>query len=126
MAKRKKFQLDYTIKSSPAILFDFVSTPSGLAQWFADRVDQIGSEFIFDWDGNETRAILVDGIEEEFARFQWKGGNKDEFFEFQISKTEISNDTVLSVIDFCDEKEVKDQQRLWDSQIKTLMQRIGS
>ncbi|MFM2049360.1 MAG: hypothetical protein RI955_1908, partial [Bacteroidota bacterium] len=39
MSKKKAFTLEYIVKSSPSILYDFISTTSGLAQWFADRVD---------------------------------------------------------------------------------------
>ena len=39
MAKNIPYQIEYVVRSSPGILFNFLTTPSGLAQWFADSVD---------------------------------------------------------------------------------------
>ncbi|MFI5135416.1 MAG: START-like domain-containing protein [Chitinophagales bacterium] len=123
--KNKKFTLEYAIRSSPAILFEFISTPSGLAQWFADGVNQNQDVFIFSWEGNKQRAKMVDQLENEMIRFRWEDSPKDEYFEFKISHTEITGDTVLFITDFTSPKEIDDAQKLWDSQIHELKLRIG-
>ena len=51
---------------------------------------------------------------------------KNEYFEFKIEKTEISNQTILIVKDFAEKNDVKDQSQLWEYQIKELFHRIGS
>jgi len=43
----EKFELEYIIKSSPAILFNYLSTPDGLSQWFADNVNIKDNKFYF-------------------------------------------------------------------------------
>jgi len=51
---------------------------------------------------------------------------KNEYFEFRVEKTEISNQTVLIIKDFAEKNEIKDQTQLWQYQIKDLFHRIGS
>jgi hypothetical protein len=51
---------------------------------------------------------------------------KDEYFEFRIEKTEISNQTILVIKDFAEKGDIKDQSRLWESQVKELFHRLGS
>ena len=58
-------------------------------------------------------------------RYRWDYQAKDEYFEFSIKKSDISQDTILTITDFADPKEMKDQQLLWDSQIKSLKKHIG-
>ncbi|HXH19294.1 MAG TPA: START-like domain-containing protein [Chitinophagales bacterium] len=119
------FQLEYTIRSSPAILYEFLTTPSGLAQWFADSVDITDHHCRFVWEGVEEYATIIDSIPDEYIRYRWDNSDEDEYFEFRITKNEITGDTILTITDFASESELNDQKMLWDSQVKTLIQQIG-
>lgn len=123
--KNKKYTLEYVIKSSPGILYDFLSTPSGLAQWFADKVDSLQETFYFSWDGYPQKAQRIEKNENERIRFRWEDSSGDEYFEFKIQTTEITGDTVLLITDFGNPKEMKDAKRLWDSQVHELKKRLG-
>ena len=125
MAGNKSYQLEYVIRSSPTILFNFLTTPSGLAQWFADNVDINDGVYTFTWEGFDENAKIVDSVENEFVRYQWEDGNDAEYFEFKIQKAEVTGDTILIITDFADEHDIDDQKLLWDSQVKTLLQQIG-
>jgi hypothetical protein len=122
---RVPYTCEYVIKSSPTILFEFVTTPSGLVQWFADKADINGDEITFNWKGSEESAYILEWLEDERVRYRWEWSEDDEFFQFRIYKNEVTMDTVLEVTDFADEKEIKDQKLLWDSQIKMLVKAIG-
>jgi uncharacterized protein YndB with AHSA1/START domain len=123
---RKKFTTEYIIRSSPAILFEFLTQTSSLAQWFSDYCDSQGDIFIFGWGGSFQRARQTDVIENEFVKYHWEGGNKDEFFSFRVYKSEVANDTVLEITDFAESKEIKEQTFLWDKQIEDLKHAIGA
>jgi uncharacterized protein YndB with AHSA1/START domain len=123
---RKKFTIEYIVRSSPSILFEFVTEPSKLAQWFSDTCDGNDTTIVFGWSGSRELADIVEFIEDEFVKYHWKDNKKDEFFSFRIYKSEISFETVLEVTDFAEEKEIKDQIRLWDSQIEELKHHIGA
>lgn len=124
-SKKKKYTLEYIIKTSAVILFDFVSTSAGLEQWFADKVDDHLDIFTFYWEGNAQKAEMVDMEDLEFVKFRWVDNPYDEFFEFRITSTEITGDTVLLITDFADQNELRDVEFLWDNQVKTLMKRMG-
>lgn len=123
---KQLYTLEYPVRCSPSILFEFLSTPAGLQEWFADRVDERDNVFFFSWNGSSQKAEVLESQEEKFIRFHWLDAPKEEYFEFSIEKSEITNQTILVVKDFAEKKEVKDQSMLWDYQVKDLFHRIGS
>jgi hypothetical protein len=126
MSKKQLFTLEYPVRCSPSILYEFLSTPAGLQEWFAEKVDERDSVFSFSWDGAVDKAEVLESIDDKSIRFHWLHAPKDEFFEFSIEKSEVTNQTILLVKDFAEKKEIKDQSQLWDSQLKDLFHRIGS
>ena len=125
MSKKQLYTLEYPVRCSPTILYDFFATSSGLQEWFADKVDDQDGMFIFSWDGSEETAEVLDSEEEKFIRFHWSHAPKDEYFEFSIDKSEVTNQTILVIKDFADKKEIKDQSMLWSHQVKELFHRLG-
>ena len=126
MSKKQLYTLEFPVRCSPSILYEFLSTSSGLQEWFADKVDDQDGIFSFSWNGSEETAEVLDQEEEKFIRFHWSHAPKDEYFEFSIEKSEVTNQTILVIKDFAEKKEIKDQSMLWDHQVKDLFHRIGS
>ncbi len=126
MSKKQLYTLEYPVRCSPTILYEFLSTPSGLQEWFAEQVDEKDGVFSFGWNGSEETAEVVDKEEDKFIRFHWTHAPKDEFFEFKIEKSEVTNQTILIIKDFAEKKEIKDQSMLWDYQVKDLFHRLGA
>ena len=126
MSKKVLYTLEYPVRCSPGILYEFLSTPAGLQEWFADTVDERDGVFSFGWNGTEEKAELLDKEENKFIRFHWLHNQKDEFFEFSIDRSEVTNQTILTVKDFAEKKEIKDQSQLWEYQVKELFHRLGS
>ncbi|MDI9357593.1 MAG: START-like domain-containing protein [Phycisphaerales bacterium] len=134
--KKEKFTLQYKVKSAPNILFEFLSTPSGLQEWFADTVNLKGDVYVFTWDQQEEYAKLIAKEQNRFVRFQRVANYKnvkpstteppEDYFEFNIQQTEISNQTVLEITDFAPSKDINTQKNLWGFQVKELLHRIGS
>ena len=56
---KEKFELEFLFKTSPRVLENMISTPSGLAEWFADDVNHEDDLFSFEWDGNIEQANLL-------------------------------------------------------------------
>ena len=122
-----KFELEYVLHSSTAILFEFLVSPSGLSEWFCDDVNIRNDIYTFFWDGSQQIAKLVRIIEEKLARFEWTEKSDGTYFEFRIEKDELTNDTSLIVTDFADnDEEKKSSQLLWNSQIDKLLNVLGS
>lgn len=126
MSKKQLYTLEYPVRCSPTILYDFLSNPSGLQEWFADKVDERDGIYSFSWNGSVDTAEVLDREEEKFIRFHWSHAPKDEFFEFAIEKSEVTNQTILVIKDFADKKDIKDQSMLWHHQVKDLFHRLGN
>ncbi len=123
--KRIPVDLEYIFKASPAILYTFLTTPACLVRWFCDGVDINGDIYTFTWNGSDEDAEVVDDIEEEKIRFVWENADEGEYLEFRMYKSPVTEETVLEITDFTEEREVDDLRRLWDSQIKNLRQETG-
>jgi len=124
---RTKLRLEYLFKASPTILYQFFTTPSCLVRWFCDEVDIHGNFYTFAWNGYTETAEIIDDIEEERVRFRWAEAEYDnEYLEFKITEAPVTGETILEVIDFCDQDELDDQRQLWDTQIHRLQRETGS
>lgn len=123
---KQLYTLEYPVRSSPAILYGFLSTPAGLQEWFAEKVDERDGIFSFTWNGSTDKAEKLESEDDKFIRFRWVHAPDNEYFEFRIEKSEVSNQTILLIKDFAEKKEVQDQKQLWDFQVSDLCHRIGS
>lgn len=126
MSKKQLFTLEYPVRCSPSILYEFLCTPAGLQEWFADRVDERDEIFSFSWNGSIDTAEIVESEEDKYVRFHWTHAPKEEYFEFRIERSEITNQTILIIKDFAEKKDIKDQSQLWEYQVKDLFHRLGN
>lgn len=126
MNKKQLYTLEYPVRCSPSILYEFLSTPAGLQEWFADKVDERDTVFSFTWEGSTEKAEVLEAEENKRIRFHWTNAPKEEYFEFDIEKSEVTNQTILVIKDFAEKRDIADQSRLWDYQIKELLHRIGA
>jgi uncharacterized protein YndB with AHSA1/START domain len=122
-----KFELEYVIRTSAGILYEFITTPSGLSEWFADDVNIRDGIFTFFWDGSEQKAKLLGFKDDKFIRLRWMDKPEGTYFEFRIEKDELTGDTSLIIIDFADEvSDMETSKLLWDSQVNKLLGVLGS
>ncbi len=125
MADKVKVQLEYVINCSPRVLYNRLSTASGLSEWFADDVRIKGKLFTFIWNDSEQTAEMTLRKENVMVRFNWID-EEDTFFEFKITRDELTGDVSLLIIDFADEDEVEETEELWNSQVSDLKHVLGS
>jgi len=123
---KQLYTLEFPVRCSPSILYEFLSTPAGLGEWFADKVDERDNVFYFGWNGAFDKAEVLEHEDDKFIRFRWLEAPKGEFFEFSIEKSEITSQTILIVKDFAEKKDIKDQSLLWGHQVKDLFHRLGN
>lgn len=122
-----KFELEFVIRASAELLYEFLVTPSGLSEWFCDDVNIRNGIYTFVWDGQLQQARLLKTIEEQLVRYQWVDKTDGSYFEFKIQRDELTNDISLMVIDFASEKSEADSSKLlWTSQIDKLLHVLGS
>ncbi|WP_430613679.1 START-like domain-containing protein [Flavobacterium sp. JP2137] len=124
-----KYELEFSITSSPQLLYQYISDPSGLSEWFADNVNSRGEYFTFIWNDSEEKAKLVTKKADERVKFRWldeEENDTDYYFEIKIIRDEITKDVSLAITDFSDEDEVEQSKLLWENQISDLKQVLGS
>ena len=126
MSEKKKFNLEYEIKSSPRILYTFLNEPNGLTQWFADDVSVRDSIYTFTWDDEQQTAKLVAIKENKLVRFRWIDDDPQYFFEMEIVQDELTNDVALSITDFATDDTLAERKSIWDNQIKYLVSVLGA
>ena len=120
---KTQYEIEFVIQASPQLLFQYLFTPSGLSEWFADNVNSRTEKYTFFWDDSEEEALLLRKKTNEFVRFRWLNGDDDQddyHFEMRIVVDEITKDVSILVTDFADEDEVEESKMLWESQIGDL------
>src|SRR5271166_5086289 len=126
MSEKKKFYIEYEIKSSPRILYSFLAEPNGLTQWFADDVSVRDQDYTFTWDGEQQKAKLLNAKENKVVRFRWMDDDPQYFFEMEIIQDELTNDVALSITDFASEDIVGERKLIWNNQVEYLISVLGA
>ncbi len=129
MSVKKIFSIEYDFHASPQLLYQYLSTPSGLSEWFADNVNSRGESFTFIWDDSEETALLLQKKNNDKVKFQWQNdedGYENYYFEFKIQVDEITKDVSLIITDFAEEDEVEESKMLWDNLVSDLKQVLGA
>jgi len=127
MSDKIKFELEFPIQASSQLLFQYISTPSGLSEWFADNVNLRGDLFTFIWDDSEEQAKLLTKKNGERVKFKWVDDeDANSYFEIRIQVDGITKDVSLMVTDFSEEDELEETKMLWDNQISDLKKVLGS
>ncbi len=128
MDDKVKFDIEFPIQASPQLLYQYISTPSGLSEWFSDNVNSRGELFTFIWDDSEEQAKLLSKKSGERIKFRWLNDEDDQisYFEIRIQVDEITKDVSLMITDFAEEDELEEAKMLWENQISDLKQVLGS
>ena len=129
MDQKVRYEIEFPINSSPQLLYQYISTPSGLSEWFADNVNSRGEFFTFIWNDSQEKARLASKKTGEKVKFKWvdeQSKDTEYFFELHILVDELTKDVSLMVVDFADKDEVDEAILLWENQISDLKHLIGS
>ena len=127
--KKNSFELEFLLKTSPKVLENMLSTPSGLSEWFADDVNIKGDIFTFFWDGSQEEARILTKKLNGKVKFQWlsdeEDGN-DAYFEIRYEVDPMTKAVILKITDFAEPDEIEEVQQLWEQQISDLKRVLGA
>jgi hypothetical protein len=102
-----RYEIEFPINSSPQLLYQYISTPSGLSGGFADNVNSRGEFFTFIWNDSEEEKDWLKEIRRK-VKFKWvmikKKEDTEYFFELHILVDELTKDVSLMVVDFAEKK----------------------
>ena len=126
-----KFITEYELRASPKMLFPYISTASGLSQWFASKVNTMPEQRLdFQWDNESHIARQVSMRQNKGVRFEFletdEDGSDNNYVDFRVDQSELTQSTFLRITDYSnttDEEELKD---LWNGMMDKLKEIVGS
>ena len=125
---REKFIGEYGINASKKMLYPYISTASGLAQWFADDVnineDKI---FTFIWDGDENKARVVNSRSNSHVKFEFLDSEDEEdpaYIEIRLEMNELTQEVFIRITDYSD-IDMEEANELYESLIHDLKEIVG-
>jgi uncharacterized protein YndB with AHSA1/START domain len=125
---KEKYKLEFLLKTSPRVLDKLISTPDGLADWFADDVRVNDDIYTFEWDGNAEPARLVQLKMNSKIRFQWLEDEEqglDTYFELAYVVDAMTNSVILQITDFAMRADLESNAAIWHQAINDLKRIIG-
>ena len=124
---KSKFIGEYSINASRKMLFPYISTASGLSQWFADDVN-ITEDKVYTmlWDGEVNRARIVSIKANQHIKFEFEGEDDDDLnsIEIRLEMNELTQEFYIKITDYSDldDQEISD---LWEGLIHDLKEIVG-
>ena len=124
---KSKFIGEYSINASRKMLFPYISTASGLSQWFADDVN-ITEDKVYTmlWDGEVNRARIVSIKANQHIKFEFEGEDDEDLnsIEIRLEMNELTQEVYIKITDYSDidDQEVSD---LWEGLIHDLKEIVG-
>ena len=131
MAKQK-FVGEFEINASKAMLFPYLSTASGLSQWFADdvNIDSFNKTLIFILDGEE-RVAKIDSLKNnQYIKFIFVHEDEDEddkdFMEFRLEINELTQSVFIKVTEYTETDDLEESHQIWENLLSNLKEIIGA
>jgi len=130
--EKHKFVTEYELRASPKMLFPYISTASGLSQWFASKVNTMPEQrFDFQWDNESHIARQVSMRQNKGVRFEFLDtaadeGDDNNYVDFRVDQSELTQSTYLRITDYSGTTDADELVDLWDGLIDKLKEIVGS
>ncbi len=129
--EKYKFVTEFELRASPKVLFPYISTPSGLEQWFAEKVNVMPDHIMdFKWDGDSHIARQVSMRLNKSIRFEFENTSENNtdnnYMELKLEVSELTQTTFLRVTDYSMNNDQQEMQSIWDGFIDALKEIVGS
>lgn len=124
--KRVSVSMEFLFRASPTIIYKFLTTPDCLIRWFCDDCNLVDDYYTFEWEGEEEIALVLEDIEEEQLMLEWEEAEgSDEYLDFKIGRSEVTDETILTITTFCDDDEVDQEKQYWATLMEELRRATG-
>ncbi len=132
---KQKINIEYPLTTtSPAIIWEQISSAHGLERWFADHVTEENNIITFTWGEAWTeqdirKARILEAVKHDHIRLKWDYEDEDEddesFWEMSIVKSDLTNHLNLIITDFADDDDADGLKILWESSLDRLHRASG-
>ena len=128
---KNKFVGEFEVHASQKMLFPYLSTASGLEQWFADDVS-INEDKIykFHWDGEDHQARKVSQRTNHHVKFEFLPETEEDeedpaYIKLELDVNDLTQSVFMRITDYSDLDDPEEQHDLWGSSVQCLKELIG-
>ena len=125
------FNADFEINASKKMLYPYLFTPSGLAQWMADDV-MVNEDKVFNfiWDDEDHMARMVSHRTNQYVKFEFLPEDEEDeddpaHFELRLEENELTRSVFIKVIDYSDMDDTEELYDLWEGLVENLKETVG-
>jgi uncharacterized protein YndB with AHSA1/START domain len=129
---KQKFVGEYPINASRKMLFPYLSTATGLCQWFADdvNINNIDKTLIFIVDGEERIAVIDSINKNRYVKFRFlMDGEKpkeNDTLEFRLEVNDLTQEVFVRVEEYTESDDLEESYQIWDNLLAQLKEIIGA
>ena len=131
MAKQK-FVGEYPINASRKMLFPYLSTATGLCQWFADdvNINNIDKTLIFIVDGEERIAVIDSINKNRYVKYRFlmddEKPKENDTLEFRLEVNDLTQEVFVRVEEYTESDDLEESYQIWDNLLAQLKEIIGA
>ena len=129
---KQKIDIEYPLATtSPAIIWEQISSAHGLERWFADHVNEEDGVFTFTWgepwtEQDVRRAHLIESVKYDHIRLKWdEDDDEEDYWEMRIGQSDLTGHLNLLITDFADDDDADGRRILWESNLDRLHRASG-
>ena len=129
---KQKFIGEYQINASRKMLFPYLSTATGLCQWFADdvNINNIDKTLIFILDGDERIAVIDSIKNNRYVKFRFLNEDdkpkENDTLEFRLEINELTHSVFVRVEEYTDTDDLEESYQIWENLLSQLKEIIGA
>lgn len=125
--EKYKFERAYNFRASPKILYQYISNPSGLQEWFAKSVNlDSDNVFLFDFGDKVQRAKLTAKKNNKAVKFEfYEGEHAGNYLEFRLENSNLDSSSYLYITDYSSNTDEDDLIDLWNDLVDDLKDIVG-
>jgi uncharacterized protein YndB with AHSA1/START domain len=123
---------EYQINASRKMLFPYLSTATGLCQWFADdvNINNIDKTMIFILDGEERIAVIDTIKNNRYVKFRFlneeEKPKENDTLEFRLEINELTQSVFVRVEEFTSTDDLEESYQIWENLLSQLKEIIGA
>lgn len=128
---KTQFSAEFEINASNKMLYPYLNTASGLAEWFAEDVTlDADKNYYFVWDGVTTKGKKAAQKINQYVKFEFYSKNETErkdlsYVEFKLDVNEMTQTSFLKITDYSEIEDPKDLRELWNNLVSNLKEKVG-
>ena len=117
---------------SRKMLFPYLSTATGLCQWFADdvNINNIDKTLIFIVDGEERIAVIDSINKNRYVKFRFlmdgENPKENDTLEFRLEVNDLTQEVFVRVEEYTESDDLEESYQIWDNLLAQLKEIIGA